>query len=57
MSGAGAILASASSKDIEFALENFRRLSKCVEEVHPHVWRFTQQDGTNRHCSELSPLR
>lgn len=40
----GAILASASSKDVEFALDDFKR--ECVvEQFSDLVWRFTQPNG------------
>ena len=41
----GAILASASSKDIEFALDDFEKNCRSVEDISDMVRRYTQEDG------------
>lgn len=41
----GAILVSASSKDIEFALDDFKSACTAFEEQAPHIWTLTQKNG------------
>jgi adenosylhomocysteinase len=40
----GTILASASSKDVEFALSDFEKACKKTERVNDTFWKYTQQD-------------
>jgi adenosylhomocysteinase len=45
----GAILASASSKDVEFALDDFEKACAKVEDLSDVIRRFTQKDGSTFH--------